>query len=40
VLLVLGLRTVEGWSWGRALLASLPALAVPALALARAYGLV
>jgi len=39
-LLVLGLRTVEGWSWGRALLASLPALVVPALALARAYGLV
>jgi hypothetical protein len=39
-LLVLGLRTIEGWSWPRALLASLPAFAVPALALARAYGLV
>ena len=38
-LLVLGLRTVEGWSWVRAALASLPALAVPALALARAFGL-
>ena len=37
-LLVLGLRTVEEWSWARALLASLPALAVPALALARASG--
>jgi hypothetical protein len=39
-LLVLGLRTVEGLSWARAVLASMPALAVPALALARAYGLV
>jgi hypothetical protein len=39
-LLVLGLRTVEDWPWGRALLASLPAFTVPALALARAYGLV
>jgi hypothetical protein len=39
-LLVLGLRTVNAWSWPRALVASLPALAVPALALARAYGLV
>jgi hypothetical protein len=37
-LLALGLRTIEGWSWPRAVLASLPALAVPALALARAYG--
>jgi hypothetical protein len=40
VLLVLGLCTVEGWSWPRAVLASLPALALPALALVRAYGLV
>jgi hypothetical protein len=39
-LLILGLRTVEGWSWPRALLASLPAFAVPALALGRASGLV
>lgn len=38
-LLVLGLRTGEGWTWPRAVLASLPAFAVPALALARAYGL-
>jgi Yip1-like protein len=38
VLLVLGLRTVGGWSWVRALLASLPALAVPAVALGRASG--
>jgi Yip1-like protein len=37
-LLVLGLRTVEEWSWPRAFLASLPALAVPALALGRASG--
>lgn len=37
-LLVLGLRTIADWSWPRAVLASLPALAVPALALARAYG--
>jgi hypothetical protein len=40
VLLVHGLRTIESWSLPRALLASLPAFAVPALALARAYGLV
>jgi hypothetical protein len=39
-LLVLGLRTIGGWSWPRALLASLPALAVPALAMGRASGLV
>jgi hypothetical protein len=39
-LLVLALRTVEGWSWPRAVLASLPALAVPGFALARASGLV
>jgi hypothetical protein len=38
-LLVLGLRVVDEWSWPRALVASLPALAVPALALARAGGL-
>jgi hypothetical protein len=37
-LLVLGLRTVEQRSWARALIASLPALAVPALAVGRAYG--
>jgi hypothetical protein len=38
LLLVLGLRTVSGWPWVRATLASLPALAVPAVALARASG--
>ena len=37
-LLVLGLRSVNAWSWPRAVLASLPALALPALALARAHG--
>ena len=31
-LLVLGLRALNGWSWPRALLAALPALAVPAAA--------
>ncbi len=40
VLLAIGIRTVHGWGWPRALAATaLPAL-VPALALARAYGLV
>jgi hypothetical protein len=39
-LLVLGLRTIQRWSWPRAVLAALPALAVPALAVARAGGLV
>jgi hypothetical protein len=38
VLLVIGVRTINSWSWWRALAASLPALAPPALALARAYG--
>jgi hypothetical protein len=38
VLLVIGVRTVNSWSWWRALAASVPALAPPALALARAYG--
>jgi hypothetical protein len=37
-LLVLGLRTVNSWSWLRALAAALPALALPAFALARAHG--
>jgi len=38
-LLVVGIRTVHGWTWTRALAAAaLPAL-VPALALARAHGL-
>lgn len=37
-LLVIGLRTVNGWRWPRAFLAAMPALAVPALVLARAYG--
>jgi hypothetical protein len=37
-LLVIGLRTVNEWSWWRAFAAALPALALPALALARAYG--
>jgi Yip1 domain len=38
-LLVVGLRTVYGFSTARALAASLPAAVVPLLALARAYGL-
>jgi hypothetical protein len=38
VLLVIGVRTVNSWSWWRALAASLPAFAPPALALGRAYG--
>jgi hypothetical protein len=38
-LLVLGLRVVEGWSWPRAIVASLPAFALPALALASGSGL-
>jgi hypothetical protein len=38
-LLLLGLRTVEGWSWARATLASLPPLAMLAVALARVAGL-
>jgi hypothetical protein len=38
LLLVIGLRTVNEWSWWRAFAAALPALAFPALALARAYG--
>jgi hypothetical protein len=40
VLLVIGLRTVHGWTWPRALAASALPTALPALALARAYGLV
>jgi hypothetical protein len=40
VLLAIGVRTVHGWPWPRALAATaVPAIA-PALALARAYGLV
>jgi hypothetical protein len=40
VLLAIGMRTVHGWSWPRALAATaLPAL-VPAAAFARAFGLV
>jgi hypothetical protein len=37
-LLVIGVRTVNSWSWWRAFAAALPALAPTALALARAYG--
>ena len=37
-LLVIGLRTYHGWSIPRALAAAVPALALPALALARAFG--
>jgi hypothetical protein len=37
-LLVTGLRTVNSWSWPRALAASVPALLLPAAALGRAYG--
>lgn len=36
-LLVIGVRTVNSWSWWRAFAAALPALAPTALALARAY---
>ncbi len=38
-LLVIGLRAVNAWFWPRAALASLPALVLPAVALARAHGL-
>lgn len=37
-LLALGTRTVHGWSWPRALAATALPAAIPALALARAYG--
>jgi hypothetical protein len=37
-LLVLGVRTAEGWTWLRALAGSSLVLAIPALALLRAYG--
>jgi len=39
LLLVLALRVVNSWSWLRATGAALPALALPALAVARAQGL-
>jgi hypothetical protein len=39
-LLVIGTRTVHGWSWPRAFAATALPGAIPALALARAYGLV
>lgn len=38
-LLALGIRTVHGWTWPRALAATAVPGIVPALALARAYGL-
>jgi hypothetical protein len=38
-LVVIGVRTVHGWTWARALAASSLAIALPALALARAFGL-
>jgi hypothetical protein len=40
ILVVVGVRSVERWSWARSLAGSFPALAVPALALARAYGVI
>jgi hypothetical protein len=40
VLLVIGIRTVHSWAWPRSLAAAVPSAALPALALARAYGLV
>jgi hypothetical protein len=40
VLLVVGVRAVHGWTWPRALAASVPPLALPAAALARGLGLV
>jgi hypothetical protein len=39
-LLVVGTRTVHGWTWSRAVAATVLPAALPALALARAYGLV
>lgn len=39
-LLAIGIRTVHGWSWARALAATAVPAAVPALAFARAYGLI
>jgi hypothetical protein len=39
-LLAIGTRTVHGWSWPRSLAATALPAALPALALARAYGLV
>ena len=37
VLLVVGVRTVHGWSWARSLAATLPVIVLPALAFADAY---
>lgn len=37
-LLVLGIRTANGWSWRRTLVAAAVPALVPVLALARAYG--
>jgi hypothetical protein len=39
-LLLIGIRTVNGWTWARATAAWIAPAAVPALALARAYGLI
>ena len=39
-LLAIGMRTVHGWSWPRALAATAVPALVPALALARAYGVI
>jgi hypothetical protein len=39
-LLVLGIRTANGWSWRRTLLAAAVPAIVPALAFARAYGVI
>jgi Yip1 domain len=39
-LLAIGMRVLNGWTWGRTLAAVAVPAAVPALALARAYGLV
>ncbi|MGH3103081.1 MAG: Yip1 family protein [Gaiellaceae bacterium] len=39
-LLAIGIRTVHGWTWPRALAATVLPAAVPALAVARAYGIV
>jgi Yip1-like protein len=39
-LLLIGIRTVNGWTWARATAAWLAPAAVPALAVARAYGLI
>ena len=40
LLLVVGIRTVNGWGWGRAAAAGVVPALLPALAFARAYGVI